>query len=116
MNNWRLPMHVVVVFGVMATLLVGCAPLVLGGQDEEEANATPLPTPPGATVFATYCASCHGSEGRGGSAPAIKPSALSRQQLFEIIADGRSGTSMPGFRGRISEAEVSAVISYVLGQ
>jgi mono/diheme cytochrome c family protein len=112
MSTWKvlryLALVLIVVTGSMA--LAGCRDAV----EETEADETPPPTPAAATVFAANCAGCHGQDGSGGArGPAIRPTDKDEAELLTIIADGIAGTDMPAYRGRISEAEVRAVIDYL---
>ena len=49
--------------------------------------------PPGAKLFATYCAACHGAAGKGGGAPAIGAAAYLNAHddatITQITTDGR---------------------------
>ncbi len=70
----------------------------------------------GRTVYATYCQSCHGSNGRGTLAGTpnfrrgqvlMKPDA----QLFKTVLNGSK--VMPGFRGVLKNEDIDNVISYI---
>lgn len=70
----------------------------------------------GAQLYATYCASCHGADGRGATpgtpdlarGPALlKPDA----QIAERIKAGRG--AMPAFFGILRERELFDVIAYL---
>ncbi len=75
------------------------------------------------SLFRTRCAPCHGSRGQGKSAVAkyleVKPSALklpgrkSAKKLAAAIAEGRG--RMPGYKGRMSEREISKMAAYLRG-
>ena len=51
----------------------------------------------GAAVYATYCAACHGADGRGGSGPDLRREVpeLSDAELRRVITEGED--EMPGF-------------------
>ncbi len=89
-------------FGLIA---LGCAAMQLGATPAEIAQARGQ-AEPGANVFASWCAKCHGQRGEGiGAAPAIlgpgalpeyprnvggpESSALSDPQLLQIEAQAR---------------------------
>ncbi|MFC5314801.1 MULTISPECIES: c-type cytochrome [Azospirillum] len=88
---------------------------------------TPAVLSRGAELYGTYCASCHGSEGRGdGSAgQSLRPRpadiAASAQMpmgdnfLFWTIAEGGQpfGTAMPGFRDSLNPDEIWAIVTYL---
>lgn len=75
----------------------------------------------GAAVFATHCATCHGSQGGGNGVMAgvlrpvppnfheLQPSAALARQA---IREGVPGTAMPAWPN-LTEAEVNAVAAFV---
>ena len=67
----------------------------------------------GADVYATYCASCHGADGRGGDkAGAVIDgsylSLVSDQGLRTIVLAGRPALGMPDFRGYVAGRAMTA--------
>jgi mono/diheme cytochrome c family protein len=80
----------------------------------------------GATVYATYCSSCHGPDGRGGQhASSIVDGAylalVSDQQLRTIVIAGRRELGAPDWRGNVpgkpmSAQEISDVVAWVVAQ
>src|ERR1700721_1533025 len=73
--------------------------------------------PPGAAIFASNCATCHGADGRGGehapgiaTAPAVQH--LMDRELAGIIRYGISGAGMPAFSS-LKQQEVADVVSYL---
>jgi cytochrome c oxidase cbb3-type subunit III len=90
--------------------------------------STPAPGDPksGADVYATYCASCHGPDGRGGTkASSIVDGAylalVSDQQLRTIVIIGRPELGAPDWRGNVpgkpmSAQEVSDVVAWLAAQ
>ena len=77
------------------------------------------PTAPDASkLFATNCVPCHGSkrEGITGLGPALNPTTLAKLtegQVKEAILKGRPGTVMAGFEGRLTSAEIDALVKLV---
>ncbi|MCX6363386.1 MAG: cytochrome c [Actinobacteria bacterium] len=67
-------------------------------------------TSDGATVFASNCAGCHGTDGSGGSGPDLRNEA-SIDKVVAQVTDG--GANMPAFAGRLSDAEIQSVAEYV---
>jgi high-affinity iron transporter len=80
----------------------------------------------GRAVYLANCAGCHGAkgDGRGRSSatlpkpapPLDAPAALARKtddELFEAIAHGLRGSSMPAYSGRLSQREMWAAVSYL---
>ncbi|WP_347268663.1 cytochrome-c oxidase, cbb3-type subunit III [Paracoccus sp. (in: a-proteobacteria)] len=90
--------------------------LELGGQPHDAALAAE-----GATVFADNCVSCHGEDGTGDRAQGA-PNLTDAVWLYgsdpatitRIVHDGPFGV-MPAWSGRLSEADIRAVASYVHG-
>jgi cytochrome c oxidase cbb3-type subunit 3 len=79
----------------------------------------------GADVYRTYCASCHGVDGRGGEATSIVDGSylalVSDQELRLNVILGRPAQGAPDWRGDIpgrplSEQEVSDVVAWLAAQ
>jgi mono/diheme cytochrome c family protein len=90
----------------------------------ESAHTAP-DEPTGAKVFADKCAECHGAAGKGGGPmktpdftnPAVQ-AAVPEAAVIRVIHDGKPGTAMPAWNGKLSDAEINAVAGFVksLGQ
>lgn len=87
---------------------------------------TPGHAAEGQGVYLSACASCHGAagDGRGEYAAALSAplaplnaaATLARSSdadIARLIAEGRPGTAMPGFAGRLSPAQIDAAVAYV---
>jgi cytochrome c oxidase cbb3-type subunit III len=73
--------------------------------------------PPGAAIFASNCAGCHGADGRGGEhapniATAPEVQHLMDRELAGIIRYGIAGAGMPAFSS-LKQQEVAEVVSYL---
>ena len=73
--------------------------------------------PPGAAIFASNCAGCHGADGRGGEhAPNIATAPdvqhLVDRELAGIIRYGIPGAGMPAFSS-LKQQEVAEVVGYL---
>lgn len=70
---------------------------------------------PGQATFAASCASCHGTDGGGGQAPALADGAangkLDRTRMVELVTSGRA--AMPAFGERLSAQEIADVVDFV---
>lgn len=71
----------------------------------------------GRSTFNSFCAGCHGLDGRGSNkAVNISTSSsvqnLSDRQLLSIISDGIAGTDMPAFHG-LTEKQARTVVDYL---
>lgn len=72
---------------------------------------------PGAPIFASSCAGCHGADGRGGehapniaTAPAVQQ--LADSDLAGIIRNGISGAGMPAFAS-FKPQQIEDVVAYL---
>jgi mono/diheme cytochrome c family protein len=91
-----------------ATQALRVAPVANSGADS------------GAEVFAKNCADCHGADGGGNTAmktpnfrdPAVQ-SGLPAETANKLIREGKSGTAMPAWEGKLSGSEIVAVTSFV---
>jgi cytochrome c oxidase cbb3-type subunit 3 len=112
--------------------------LVSGTRSWEKPNARGNQKPPpytasipgdpqrGADVYRTYCSSCHGVEGRGGSKASsiVNGSYLalvSDQQLRTIVIAGRPELGAPDWRGDVegrpmSAQDISDVVAWLSSQ
>ncbi|MEW5962828.1 MAG: cytochrome D1 domain-containing protein [Pseudomonadota bacterium] len=67
-------------------------------------------------LYREHCAQCHGEDRLGATGPALIPEALVRvrkEQAASVVATGREATQMPGFKDRLGEAEIAALVGYV---
>src|SRR6185369_1409518 len=82
----------------------------------------------GKRVYAEQCAGCHGDDGRGdgpASAALVPKPRNFRDAAFwkdrtaadveTVVRSGKKGTMMMAFGGALSDAEIAAVVRYVLG-
>jgi mono/diheme cytochrome c family protein len=75
----------------------------------------------GHALWGTNCASCHGTTGEGGSAPALNSqqflTSVNDDQIRGIIAGGIPGTPMPSwlndYGGPLTEEQIAALVTYV---
>jgi mono/diheme cytochrome c family protein len=89
----------------------------------ERAAAAPSVAPSAPTVpvdtaalYAGKCAECHGIDRLGLMGPALLPANLGRLKPADaaaVIRDGRPATKMEGFRGKLSDAEVDALVKLI---
>jgi mono/diheme cytochrome c family protein len=86
-----------------------------------EAEASPAPAggdaAKGAEIFAQNCASCHGENAQGGSiGPSLVTAELKAQSddfFRQTILNGRAGTAMPAWEGRLSAQDIEDVIAFL---
>ena len=75
----------------------------------------------GKDLFATSCASCHGKEAKGGSAPTLNAkeflSTTSDSQIENLVAVGISGTEMPAWGldegGTLTMEQIRQITAYL---
>ena len=70
----------------------------------------------GRQVFTQNCRTCHGEEGTGGGiGPVLQGNQFVQQasdaDLQQLIEQGRAGTPMPPFAGRLTNEQITAVIA-----
>jgi mono/diheme cytochrome c family protein len=73
----------------------------------------------GATVFASNCASCHGTRAEGGIGPKLSGGAVLSsfpdiESEIAVVTKGRN--SMPAWGGRLSQDQILAVVEYTRTQ
>lgn len=71
----------------------------------------------GKTLYTKHCASCHGKNGQGISAPALSNPMLlataSDAFLRYTISEGREGTPMVAFKDSLKKNEINALTAYL---
>ena len=76
--------------------------------------------PPGAGIFAAYCAVCHGDHGRGSALTTLvladEMSSFDDDTLSTIIQEGAPGSAMPAFDKTLTRDQVRDVIAYLRGK
>jgi mono/diheme cytochrome c family protein len=89
--------------------------------EAEPIDMSPEALARGEALFGITCASCHGVSGYGSPmAPALNNALFlentSDAAMRQIIAMGVSGTVMPAWGGRLSEAQINDLIAYLRSQ
>ena len=71
----------------------------------------------GQALYAKRCAPCHGPEGLGGVGLALKPNefiqGLKNAEMIEFLKVGRPGTAMASFKGRLTDAELADIVTFL---
>jgi len=74
----------------------------------------------GASLFRQHCASCHGADGKGLAAQSTPDltnfrarSGIPSQRVIDVVTNGKTGTAMQGFSGRLNAAEIREVSDFV---
>ena len=103
----------------MRRLLLTAAAVVvlLAPACSEDSPAAPEDDPvlvEGQTVYGQQCASCHGTSGGGGLGPSMSGigERLTVEDHIATVAEGRAGSNMPAFEGRLTAEQIEAVVRY----
>ncbi len=77
-------------------------------------------------LYHNYCSVCHGDKGDGNSRArnSLSPSPrdfthgqqIGRDAMMQIVANGKPGTAMVGWKTQLSGEEIAAVVDYVRAQ
>ena len=91
----------------LSALLAAAIPLM--GQNSSQIKA-------GEHQFALSCSIgyCHGVGGSAGRGPRLKDRQWDKGYLYKTIENGIPGTSMPAWKEKLSQTQISAVVSYIL--
>lgn len=69
----------------------------------------------GQKVYSASCVGCHGVDGSGGLGPKLKPNPFiagnDDAAVLDVVKNGRAGTAMPNWSGRLSPEEIDAVVA-----
>lgn len=74
----------------------------------------------GEAIFKGHCTPCHGGDGKGIAAVGTPDftsrkiqASLTDADIIKIITNGKEGTIMPAWKGKLSPQEIAAAASYV---
>jgi putative heme-binding domain-containing protein len=98
---------------ILAVIAAAGSPLAQTAPAPPSRPASAGAGDPGARLFATACKVCHGEAAVGGVAPALIGTRFTADFVEQVVADGRPGTMMPGFRKTLTPAEIADVSRYV---
>ncbi len=98
----------------------GLPPAESGGIAPAASVGTAIPgiSEESLTLFGSNCASCHGAVGQGSAiAPplnsAVLRTRLDDDALITAIANGRPGTAMPAWSGRLSDQQITSLVALI---
>ena len=98
---------------------VGAALWLAGLALAQTANpfaGNPQAADSGQRLFRANCSGCHGRRGEGGRAPDLTRASNPNDPdaaLFRTISDGRPGTDMAGYRGRLPDENIWRIVSFL---
>jgi cytochrome c6 len=89
--------------------------VVLLFANEPSTDASAADAHPGAEIYRSNCAACHGADGGGGRGPALGGGAVLARfpevaDQIAVVTDGRGG--MPSFGGDLTPEQVEDVVDY----
>jgi mono/diheme cytochrome c family protein len=103
------------VFTIVVALLLSCGMVFAQGDDR------------GYLIFQAHCAVCHGPQGKGDgpSAEALIPrprdftdpkvqASLTKDGVMDAILNGKPGTQMAAWKGKLSVEDAHKVMRYIL--
>jgi ABC-type amino acid transport substrate-binding protein len=71
----------------------------------------------GRSLYSTVCSRCHGADGAGGgpggSVPTLRNYDGGWEKFSRLVLQGRKNTAMAGFKGILTDDEVSAIYRYL---
>ncbi|NOH12718.1 MAG: c-type cytochrome [Chloroflexi bacterium] len=71
----------------------------------------------GAILYNTNCAVCHGQQGEGGVGTALIENSYVQEEdnsaLVQFLLEGRPGTAMSAFEGRLTETELADLVAFL---
>ena len=108
---------------VLTVFALGFGLLVALGLDEGgEATPPTTETQPGgnevgAAAFASQgCGGCHtlsAADASGTVGPSLDETALTAEEIADVVANGRPGTAMAGYSGTLDEEEIASLAAYI---
>lgn len=93
--------------------LMGMLLLACGGSTAGDGMALDAERKPGAQVYNTNCALCHGRDGKLGlnGAKDLTASTLTKAEMLAVVTDGRN--AMMPYKNVLSAKEIDAVVEHV---
>jgi mono/diheme cytochrome c family protein len=106
---------VTVVEGIAVAGFVVFVVLLLVKQPESHNAAPAASNSPGAAIFASQCARCHGANGQGGIGPKLAQGTVTRafdsaDAELVVVTNGLDG--MPAFKNQLSPEQLRAVVDF----
>jgi mono/diheme cytochrome c family protein len=94
--------------------MIALGPLAYASQTQSTGGTST------ANVYKMKCSMCHGLDGKGYSAihtpDFTSPkwqSSVSNQQITTVIENGKKGTSMPAWKGKLQMGQIEALVQYI---
>lgn len=104
--------------GWLAALLIafGVAACGGGGGADEGADGADRAMAAGGRLYANRCSACHGEGLEGAFGPELRNigGRMSRDELIAVIRDGTG--LMQGFKDRLTDEEIAAIVDWIREQ
>jgi cytochrome c553 len=125
-NSNYLPLLIILLIGAALTSCSLIAPLseeglvtnpVESSSAQENISISSVP-PEALSLFAQNCSACHGRTGEGTNiAPPLNSeelrNRLDNEAIFATISNGRPGTAMPVWGGKLTESEIATLVALI---
>ncbi len=111
------PVRVKEMIGFFKVVLLLGGPLLEVSPQQPLVNLEdPAVVETGRTIFARSCSVgyCHGIEGRSGRGPRLRGKQWEPDYLFRVTLEGIPRSSMPAWRGKLSEKEIWSAVAYLM--
>jgi len=76
-------------------------------------SGDPEPAEEVRVLYNETCVICHGPNGAGGRGPNLTGFPLAGVGFLRVVLEGRSGTQMPAWKGKVSEEEAWKEMAYL---
>ena len=100
-----------------ALSLLSVLPDTVALAEEEERPVIKVPRGGGRELFQN-CVLCHKYDGRGGPSEGgygadLRVTKLTREELIQVITDGRMAKGMPPFKGMLDEEKIETLATFI---
>ena len=92
-------------------------PASIARADEDDRPVIKVPRGGGRELFQN-CVLCHKYDGRGGPSEGgygadLRVTKLTREEVIQVVTDGRLGKGMPPFKGLLNETQIETLAIFV---
>jgi len=104
-------------FAFAALAMGAAAPDTTAFAEEEDRPVIKVPRGGGRELFQN-CVLCHKYDGRGGPSEGgygadLRVTALTRDEVIQVITNGRMSKGMPPFKGMLDEEKIETLATFV---
>ena len=100
-------------FAVATALIAAVSGPLAANPALAQGDAVRAQVEAGGLLFASSCANCHGSAGKGAIGPALADLGLSADLIRNTVMNGRVGTPMPPFKDDLDGKSQAQILAYV---